>query len=47
MTELWITCQPDNMASRRTLERLGAEDPLTYGLVAVEGSSSLRARDEL
>lgn len=25
MTELWITCQPDNMASRRTLERLGAE----------------------
>lgn len=25
MTELWITCQPDNLASRRTLERLGAE----------------------
>jgi len=25
MTNLWITCQPDNMASRRTLERLGAE----------------------
>src|SRR5580692_976542 len=25
MTELWITCQPDNMPSRRTLERLGAE----------------------
>jgi predicted acetyltransferase len=22
---LWITCQPDNIASRRTLERLGAE----------------------
>jgi predicted acetyltransferase len=25
MTHLWITCQPDNMPSRRTLERLGAE----------------------
>jgi predicted acetyltransferase len=25
MTELWLTCQPDNIASRRTLERLGAE----------------------
>ena len=25
MTSLWITCQPDNMPSRRTLERLGAE----------------------
>lgn len=25
MSSLWITCQPDNMASRRTLERLGAE----------------------
>ena len=25
MDSLWITCQPDNMASRRTLERLGAE----------------------
>lgn len=24
MTDLWITCQPDNMSSRRTLERLGA-----------------------
>ena len=24
MTSLWITCQPDNAASRRTLERLGA-----------------------
>jgi tagatose 1,6-diphosphate aldolase len=22
---IWITCQPDNVASRRTLERLGAE----------------------
>lgn len=25
MTSLWITCQPDNARSRRTLERLGAE----------------------
>ena len=25
MQHLWITCQPDNLASRRTLERLGAE----------------------
>ncbi len=25
MTHLWITCQPDNMPSRRTLELLGAE----------------------
>jgi predicted acetyltransferase len=26
MHDLWITCQPDNLASRRTLERLGAEN---------------------
>jgi tagatose 1,6-diphosphate aldolase len=25
MTELWITCSPDNLASRKTIERLGAE----------------------
>jgi tagatose 1,6-diphosphate aldolase len=25
MDHLWITCQPDNLASRRTLERLGAQ----------------------
>ena len=25
MTELWITCNPDNLASLRTLEILGAE----------------------
>jgi len=24
LEQLWITCQPDNLASRRTLERLGA-----------------------
>jgi tagatose 1,6-diphosphate aldolase len=25
MKTLWITCNPDNYASRRTCERLGAE----------------------
>ncbi len=25
LVKLWITCGPDNLASRRTLERLGAE----------------------
>jgi tagatose 1,6-diphosphate aldolase len=25
LDSLWITCQPDNIASRRTLERLGAD----------------------
>jgi predicted acetyltransferase len=25
ITALWITCNPDNVASRRTLERLGAQ----------------------
>lgn len=25
LAELWLTCQPDNAASRRTIERLGAE----------------------
>jgi tagatose 1,6-diphosphate aldolase len=25
MSSLWITCQPDNVQSRRTLERLGAQ----------------------
>lgn len=32
MTDLWITCQPDNLPSRRTLERLGAE---SVGIIAV------------
>ena len=26
MNDVWITCQPDNHASRRTLERLGARN---------------------
>jgi len=40
MTALWMTCQPDNASSRRTLERLGAEYvgvldvPLEYPLNA-------------
>ncbi|HEX4266877.1 MAG TPA: GNAT family N-acetyltransferase [Steroidobacteraceae bacterium] len=40
MTSLWITCQPGNMPSRRTLERLGAvcvgiiDVPPTYPLDA-------------
>jgi tagatose 1,6-diphosphate aldolase len=25
LTELWITCSPDNIPSRRTLDRLGAQ----------------------
>jgi predicted acetyltransferase len=25
LLEIWITCQPENLASRRTLERLGAQ----------------------
>ena len=25
LEQVWITCQPENVASRRTLERLGAE----------------------
>ena len=25
LTELWITCAPDNLASRKTIERLGAK----------------------
>jgi predicted acetyltransferase len=41
LEQLWITCQPDNAASRRTLERLGAEPagilevPAGYPLDAV------------
>jgi predicted acetyltransferase len=40
LEQLWITCQPDNVASRRTLERLGAEHagildvPIGYPLEA-------------
>lgn len=33
-TQLWITCDPDNLASRRTCERLGAELVETVALPA-------------
>lgn len=36
--ELWITCNPDNTASRRTCERLGAE---LVGIVDVPRDSDL------
>src|SRR5215469_8622855 len=40
MTSLWITCQPDNMSSRRTLERLGAE---CIGVISVPAEYPLDA----
>lgn len=43
MMSLWITCQPDNGPSRRTLQRLGAE---FVGLVDVPASYPLRAGAE-
>lgn len=43
MRELWITCNPDNQASRRTLERLGAE---LVEIVDVPPSSSFYLRGE-
>jgi predicted acetyltransferase len=42
-TALWITCQPDNLASRRTLERLGAE---CAGLIEVSDAYPLDAGAE-
>ena len=32
LSELWITCNPDNIASRKTCERLGAEYVETVSL---------------
>lgn len=43
MSELWITCNPENMASRRTCERLGANYVET---VAVPTNHPLYARGE-
>lgn len=43
MTHLWITCQPDNMSSRRTLERLGAE---CLGIIEVPPGYPLAAGAE-
>jgi tagatose 1,6-diphosphate aldolase len=40
LDRLWITCQPDNVASRRTLERLGAE---CIGIFAVPDGYPLDA----
>jgi tagatose 1,6-diphosphate aldolase len=43
MTELWICCRPDNTASRRTCERLGAE---LIGIIDVAPTSDLYARGD-
>lgn len=43
MTELWITCNPENVASRRTLERLGAE---LIEIIDVPRSNGLYIRGE-
>src|SRR5688572_14560944 len=43
MRTLWITCNPDNRASRRTCERLGME---LAGIVPVPDTEPLHARGE-
>ena len=43
MAELWITCTPDNMASRRTLEKVGA---VYVETVRVPLDSDLHARGD-
>ena len=43
MTSLWITCNPDNAASRRTCERLGAR---LIDVVTVPPGHSLHVRGE-
>jgi tagatose 1,6-diphosphate aldolase len=43
LTPLWITCNPDNFASRSTCERLGAS---LVEIVAVPQSEALHARGE-
>jgi tagatose 1,6-diphosphate aldolase len=53
MSELWITCSPNNPASRRTIERLGAgyvetvDVPTTYPLPDGEIRQKRRYRLEL
>jgi predicted acetyltransferase len=42
--EIWITCKPDNTASRRTLEKAGAS---YEGTVAVPPNSDLYAKGDL
>jgi len=43
MRTLWITCNPDNAASRRTCERLGAK---LVNIVAIPGDHPFRMRGE-
>jgi RimJ/RimL family protein N-acetyltransferase len=43
MTRLWITCNPDNVPSRRTCERLGGK---LVSIVAVPESDPLYARGD-
>jgi predicted acetyltransferase len=43
MSTLWITCNPDNIASRRTCERLGAE---LVGIVPVPKEHELYQRGD-
>lgn len=43
MQTLWITCNPDNIASRRTCERLGAE---LVEIVAIPMAHPFRSRGE-
>jgi predicted acetyltransferase len=43
MSELWITCNPDNWASRRTCERLGSQ---MIDIVAVPADHPLYERGE-
>lgn len=44
MERLWITCNPDNTASRRTCERLGAE---YVDIVPIPGDHPFRLRGEV
>jgi len=43
MDRLWITCNPDNVASRRTCERLGAK---LVDIVTIPGDHPFRMRGE-
>lgn len=43
MEKLWITCNPDNAASRRTCERLGAK---LVDIVTIPGDHPFRMRGE-
>jgi tagatose 1,6-diphosphate aldolase len=44
MERLWITCNPDNIASRRTCERLGAR---LVDIVPIPGDHPFRMRGEM